>query len=78
MATELLAVFKEKGSECSDMITSCEGQGWKIWHPNWVRLASNGTNLGLLRSLFFLKSPRFVPFGGQCDPILMANSPSLG
>ena len=43
---------------------------------NWVRLAPNGTNMGLFKTSFrtfwlvlklILKSPRFVPFG-------MANS----
>ena len=24
-------------------------QGWWIWHPNWVRLARNGKNLGLFK-----------------------------
>ena len=30
--------------------------------PNWVRLATNWTNLGILRSDFSTESPRFVPF----------------
>ena len=29
-----------------------EVQGGHIWHPNWVRLASNGTNLGLFKISF--------------------------
>ena len=46
--------------------------------PNWARLASNGTNLGLLKINFstfwlgepkctetYLKSPQFVPFGAD-------------
>ena len=36
--------------------------------PKWVRLASNGTHLGLLKIRFkyifwFFKSPRFIPIG---------------
>ena len=27
-------------------------QGWQIWHPNWVRLAPNETNLGLFKISF--------------------------
>ena len=27
-------------------------QGSQIWHPNWVRLAPNGINLGLFKSQF--------------------------
>ena len=58
--------------------------------PNWVRLALNGTNLGLFKISFStfwrgaqkctetdLKSPRFIPFGGQSDPIWMPNLTSL-
>ena len=52
-------------------------QGCQIWHPNWVRLAPNWTNLGLFKISFpsqnvlklILKSPRFVQF----DPIWMPN-----
>ena len=29
-----------------------QDQGCKIWHPNWVRLAPNGTNLGLFKIRF--------------------------
>ena len=35
--------------------------GWQIWHPNWVRLAPNGTNLGLFKisfSTFWLGEPK--------------------
>ena len=53
-------------------------QGCQIWHPIWVRLASNGTNLGLFKisfSTFWLGEPqctetdlkqiRFVPFAAN-------------
>ena len=30
----------------------CSLQGCPIWHPNWVRLAPHGTNLGLLKISF--------------------------
>ena len=26
--------------------------GWQTWHPNWIRLALNGTNLGLFKISF--------------------------
>ena len=46
-------------------------QGFQMWHPNWVRLVPNGTNLGLFKisfstfwlGLLILKSSRFVSFG---------------
>ena len=45
-------------------------QAFHIWHPNWVRLAPNVTNLGYFRKDLasqnvlktFLKIPRFVTF----------------
>ena len=57
--------------------------------PNWVRLASNGTNLGFFRSNFstfllmyicdevYLKNTGFVPFGansGNSEPHLLRNA----
>ena len=30
----------------------CSCQGCQICHPNWVRLTSNGTNMGLLKIQF--------------------------
>ena len=53
-----------------------DNQRYQIWHPNWVRLAPNGTNLEFLRSVSVhfgepkctetdLKNPKFVPFGAN-------------
>ena len=68
----------------------CLAQAWKIWHPNWVRLAPNWTNLGLFKisfSTFWLGEPKctetdlkktqICPIWGQSDPIWMANLSSL-
>ena len=41
---------------------SCLYRGCQIWHPNWVRLATNASQ-NILKLL--LKSPRFVPFGAN-------------
>ena len=38
-------------------------QGCQIWHSNWIRLAPNGTNLGL-----DLKKSQICPIWGQSDP----------
>ena len=51
----------------------CLVQGFQIWHPNWVRLAPNRTNLSQNVLKLILKSPRFVPFfGGPIWPNLDA------
>ena len=65
-------------------------QARQIWHPNWVRLAPNGTNLGLFKisfSTFWLGEPKCTetdlkksqncPIWGQSDSIWMTNLPSL-
>ena len=65
-------------------------QGCQIWLLNWVRLAQNGTNMGLLKiifSIFWLGEPKytkidlkksqFSPIWGQSDPIWMSNLTSL-
>ena len=57
-------------------------QGCQIWHSNWVRLAPNGTNLGLFKisfSTFWLAEPKcterdlkksqICPIRGDSDPI---------
>ena len=64
-------------------------QGCRIWHPNWVRLAPNGINLGLFKisfSTFWLGEPKctetdlkksqICPIRGQSDPIWMPNCTS--
>ena len=56
-------------------------QGCQIWHPNWVRSAPNGTNLGLFKPSqnvlrMILKCPTFAPCD-QSDPIWMPNVTSL-
>ena len=66
---------------------SDDNHGCQIWHSNWIILAEYGTNLGLFKISFntasqnvlklILKSPRFVSFGGQSDPIWSANLSSL-
>ena len=65
-------------------------QGGQIWHPNWVRLAPNGTNLGIFKisfSTFWLAEPKcteadlkksqICAIQGQSDPIWIPNFPSL-
>ena len=65
---------------------SCGDQGCQIWHRNWVRLAPNGTNLGLFKisfSTFWRVAPKCTetdltksqisPIWGQSDLIWMAN-----
>ena len=60
--------------------------GCQICHPKWVRLAPNGTNLGLFKisfSTFWLAEPKCTETDlkksqicricGQSDPIWMAN-----
>ena len=74
MAESLKDNFPEDGDLA--VVLSHEGhQGCQIWHPNCVRLASNGTNLGIFKISFntfwlcqiiqkgVLKSPKFVPYG---------------
>ena len=39
------------GPNMTSLILSLE-QGCQIWHPDWVRLAPNGTNLGILKIIF--------------------------
>ena len=48
----------------SQVCPCCQSQHHEcpIWHPNWVRFAPNGTNLGLFKIIW-----------GQSDPILMPN-----
>ena len=66
-------------------------QGCQIWHPSWLRLAPNGTNLGLFKisfSTFWLAEPKFTetdlkkpqicPNCVQSDAIWMPNLTSLG
>ena len=61
-------------------------QECQIWHPNWVRLAPNGTNLGFFKinfSTFWLFEPKcteidlqksqICPIWGQSNPIGMPN-----
>ena len=38
--------------DCSTGQQVSHSQGGKIWYPNWVRLAPNGTNLGLFKISF--------------------------
>ena len=55
-------------------------QGCQIWHPNWVRLAPNGTNLELFKiifSTFDVKKALICPIEGQSDPIWMLKLRSL-
>ena len=61
-------------------------QGWQVWHPNWVILAQNGTNLSFYKISFStfwlgetkrtetdLKKSQICPIWGQSDPIWMPN-----
>ena len=61
-------------------------QGYQSWHPNWVRLARNGSNLRLFKISFStfwlaepkctetdLKKPTICPIWDQSDPIWMPN-----
>ena len=72
-------------------LTSLLGyQGCQIWHPKWVRLAPNGTNLGLFKISFStfslakpkctetdLKKSQIFPIWGQSDLIWMPYFTSL-
>ena len=66
-------------------------QGWQIWLQNWVRLAPNGTNVGLFKisfSTFWLTEPKctetdlkksqICPIWDQSDLIWMPNLTSQG
>ena len=65
-------------------------QGCRIWHPNWVTLASNGINVGLFKisfSTFWIAEPKctetdlkksqICPIWGQSDPIWMPKSKNV-
>ena len=43
---------RQPGYSVRDPDTNSGLQGWQIWHPNWVRLTPNGTNLGLFKITF--------------------------
>ena len=45
-ATTLIDVGKSRGALNSQLQVLHFNQSYQIWHPNWVRLARNGTNLG--------------------------------
>ena len=75
--------------ECTKLTTLCTWSntlhGCQILHPNGVRLAPNGTNLGLFKISFstfwfvlrsvsvHFKKSQIYPIWGQSDPIWMAN-----
>ena len=40
-------------------------QGCQMWHPNWLRLAPNGTNLGLFKIKTQYTLARRAPFGAN-------------
>ena len=66
----------------SDFLTVSGRQGCQIWDPNWVRLATNWTNLGLFKwapkcTETDLKKPQICPIWGQSDPIWIPKLTSL-
>ena len=49
----------------------------QIWHPNWVRIARNGTNSGLFKTSFSTFWLRFVPFDTNLTQFRFA-TPGVG
>ena len=52
----LVSMIDSPQSESEELAAQrCAKQGFHIWHTNWVRLAPNGTVLGLFKISFSAK-----------------------
>ena len=59
---QLLLVIAAVTGQDRVRVSLREMQGGEIWYPNWVKLAPNGTNLGLFKISF---STFWLAFGCQ-------------